>query len=210
MCGCFQTRRVELIMKRTMPLRDGEDRTIMNVMKRIGAGARELIKIYSDTTGGGKLSKNVRQTNIMGFFGRKGRGVDMNRDNYIYRGEIVREKKKKGKKKEKNKILRKCRQERIHSFRKKWYEDVSKGIYKIKDRDLRGLMEDMWTKMKCRRGGEMAMCGTFQTRWAELIMKRMMPLRDGEDRTATNLLKSIGAGARELIKIYSDTTGGGN
>ena len=108
-----------------------------------------------------------------------------------------------------NHVLRKCRHEQLHSFRKKWYEDVSKKIYKIKDRDVRGLMEDIWTKMKCRRGGEMAMCGCFQPRWVELIMKRMMPLRDGEDRAAVNILKSIGAGARELIKIYSDTTGGG-
>ena len=92
MCGCFQPRSVELIMKRMMPLRDGEDRAAVNILKSIGAGARELIKIYSDTTGGGKLSKNVRQTNIMGFFGRKGKGVDMDKDNNIYSGEIVREK----------------------------------------------------------------------------------------------------------------------
>ena len=83
------------------------DRAAVNILKSIGAGARELIKIYSDTTGGGKLSKNVRQTNIMGFFGRKGRGIDMNKDRERYKGEIVREKKKKGKKLEKSKILRK-------------------------------------------------------------------------------------------------------
>ena len=103
MCGCFQTRWVELIMKRMMPLRDGEDRTATNILRSIGTGARELIRIYSDTTGGGKLSKNVRQTNIMGFFGRKGRGIDMDKSSDIYRGEIVRGGKKKGKKMEKKK-----------------------------------------------------------------------------------------------------------
>ena len=90
-------------MQRMMPLRDGEDRTAVNILKSIGAGARELIKVY-DTTGGGKLSKNVRQTNIMRFFGRKGRGIDMNKNRERYKGEIVREKEKKGKKLEKNKI----------------------------------------------------------------------------------------------------------
>ena len=53
-----------------MPLREGEDRTIMNILKSIGAGAREMVKIYTEATGGGELAKNVRQTNILGFFGR--------------------------------------------------------------------------------------------------------------------------------------------
>ena len=44
-----------------------------------------------------------------------------------------------------NHVLRKCRHERLHSFRKRWHEDISKKIYKMKDRDLRGLMEDTWT-----------------------------------------------------------------
>ena len=67
---------------------------MMNILKCIGAGAREMVKVYADATGEGELAKNVRQTNIMGFFGRKGRGIDMNKDSERFKGEIVREKKK--------------------------------------------------------------------------------------------------------------------
>jgi hypothetical protein len=103
-----------------------------------------------------------------------------------------------------NHALRGCRNEEVEKRRKVWYDDVNKNIYKIMDRDIRGLLEDMWTKMKCRRGGEMAMCGCFQPRWVELLLKGMMPLRDGEDKIIMKILKIIGAGAREIIKIYCE------
>ena len=81
-----------------------------------------------------------------------------------------------------NHALRDCREESVNTKRKIWYNGVSRKIYKMKDRDLRGIAEDMWTKMKCRRGGEMAMVGCFQPRWVDLMIKGDMPLRDGEDR----------------------------
>ena len=97
----------------------------------------------------------------------------------------------------------------MNMMRKTWYNGISKQIYKTKDRDLRGIAEDMWTKMKCRRGGEMAMVGCFQPRWVNLMMKGDMPLREGEDRIIMNILKCIGGGAREMVKTYADATGGG-
>ena len=108
-----------------------------------------------------------------------------------------------------NHALRDCREESVTTRRKIWYNGVSKQIYKMKDRDLRGIAEDMWTKMKCRRGGEMAMVGCFQPRWVDLMIKGDMPLRDGEDRIMMNILKCIGAGARDMVKVYADATGGG-
>ena len=107
-----------------------------------------------------------------------------------------------------NHALRKCRADTVNKMRKIWYDGVSRRIYRIKDRDLRGLVEDMWTKMKYRRGGEMAMCGCFQPRWVDLLMKGTMALHDGEDKTIVNILKIIGAGARELVKVYTEATGG--
>ena len=89
----------------------------------------------------------------------------------------------------------------MNTKRRVWYNGVSRQIYKMKDRDLRGIAEDMWTKMKCRRGGEMAMVGCFQPRWVDLMIKGDMPLRDGEDRIMMNILKCIGAGAREMVKV---------
>ena len=79
----------------------------MNILKIIGAGAREIIRIYGEEIKQGELSRNVRQTNILGYFGRKGKGIDTNRNIIKYKGEIVREGKKKSKKHTINKIIRK-------------------------------------------------------------------------------------------------------
>ena len=51
----------------------------------------------------------MRQTNILGYFGRNGKGTDTNRNLNTYKDEIVRDskKKRKGKKLEENKIIRK-------------------------------------------------------------------------------------------------------
>ena len=107
MCGCFQPRWVELLMKGIMPLRDGEDKIIMNILKLIGAGAREIIRIYCEEIKKGELSRNSRQTNILGYFGRKGKGIDTNRNIIKYKGEIIREGEKKNKTRTINKIMRK-------------------------------------------------------------------------------------------------------
>ena len=88
-------------------------------------------------------------------------------------------------------------------------DEVSRKIMKTKDRDIRGLLEDMWTKMRNRRGGDMAMVGCFQPRLVELMMKGAMPLRDGEDRKIMNILKAIGKGARDLLKVYTEVKGVG-
>ena len=77
--------------------------------------------------------------------------------------------------------LRKCKERGVVEARKIWMDEVSKKIMKTKDRDIRGLLEDMWAKMKSRRGGDMAMVGCFQTRFVELMTKGTMQLRDGED-----------------------------
>ena len=106
MCGCFQPRWVELLLKGMMPLRDGEDKIIMKILKIIGAGAREIIKIYCEEIKQGELSRNIRQTNILGYFGRKGKGIDTNRPIIKYKGEIIREGKKKNKTRTINKIMR--------------------------------------------------------------------------------------------------------
>jgi hypothetical protein len=101
--------------------------------------------------------------------------------------------------------LRKCKNKGMVEARKIWMSEVSKCIYKIKDRDLRGGIEDMWAKMKYKGGGEFAMCGCFQTRFVETLYKGNMELRDGEDRTITNVLRKIGEGSREMIKIYMES-----
>ena len=94
-------------MKGMMPLRDCEDKIIMKILKIIGTGAREVIRIYCEEIKQGELSRNIRQTNILGYFGRKGKGIDTNRNIIKYKGEIVREGKKKSKTFTINKIIRK-------------------------------------------------------------------------------------------------------
>ena len=105
--------------------------------------------------------------------------------------------------------LRKCKEKGVVEARKIWMDEVSRKIMKTKDRDIRGLLEDMWTKMRNRRGGDMAMVGCFQPRLVELMMKGAMPLRDGEDRKIMNILKAIGKGARDLLKVYTEVKGVG-
>ena len=100
--------------------------------------------------------------------------------------------------------LRKCKERGVVEARKIWMDEVSKKIMKTKDRDIRGLLEDLWAKMKCRRGGDMAMVGCFQPRFVELMTKGTMQLRNGEDRKIMNILKVIGRGARELLKVYTE------
>ena len=103
-------------MKGMMPLRDGEDKIIMKILKIIGAGAREIIKIYCEEIKQGELSRNIRQTNILGYFGRRGKGIDTNRNLIKYKGEIVREEKKKTKKAISiNKIIRKGGYETVNA-----------------------------------------------------------------------------------------------
>ena len=103
--------------------------------------------------------------------------------------------------------LRSCTATEIKEARRKWTGDISKVIAKVRNRDLKGLMEDAWTKMRNYPGGEMAMMGSFQPRWVENIHKGRMDLRDGEERIVMNIFKQIGQGARELIKLYRNHVG---
>ncbi len=84
-------------------------------------------------------------------------------------------------------------------------DEVSKRIYKIRDKDLRGGIEDMWAKMKYKSGGEFAMCGCFQPRFVETLYKGNMELRSGKERIIINMLRKIGEGSREMIKVYMET-----
>ncbi len=84
---------------------------------------------------------------------------------------------------------------------------MCKTISKIRNRDLKGLMEDTWTKIRNSPGGEMAMMGNFQPRWVENIYRGRMDLRGGEARTVMNVLKQIGQGARKSIKLYRNNVG---
>ena len=93
--------------------------------------------------------------------------------------------------------------------RRSWMSDVSKSIQRIKDRNLRGIIEETWTRMRYKNGGEMAMLGCFQPRWVDTIYKGRMELRDGEDRTVMRIFKMIGEGARRMIKLYNDIKEGG-
>ena len=104
-------------------------------------------------------------------------------------------------------ILRTCGKETMIEERRKWTGDISKRIGKIRDRDLKGVVEEMWTRMRYRRGGEMAMMGCFQLRWVETIHKGRMELKDGEIRIVMNIMREIGHGARNLVKMYRDHVG---
>ena len=98
-------------------------------------------------------------------------------------------------------VLRTCGELTMKDARKVWMDKVSKSIMKVRDRDLRGAIEEVWTRMKYGKGGEMAMVGNFQPRWVDTIFKGMMELKDGEQRTVVRILKLIGGVARELIRL---------
>jgi len=102
-------------------------------------------------------------------------------------------------------VLRSCGELMMKDARKRWMDKVSKSIMKVRDRDLRGAIEEVWTRMKYGKGGEMAMVGNFQPRWVDTIFKGMMELKDGEQRTVMRILKLIGGGARDLIRLYYST-----
>ena len=54
-----------------------EDRIVMNILRVIGEGARRLTNIYMEVRMGEELEKELRQTNIFGYYGRKGgKGAD--------------------------------------------------------------------------------------------------------------------------------------
>ena len=103
--------------------------------------------------------------------------------------------------------LRSCTSAEIKSERRAWHDGVSKKIAKVKDRDLKGLLEEMWTRMKYSPGGEMAMMGSFQPRWVGTMHKGRMELKEGEQRTVMNILKVIGQGARNLVRMYRNHVG---
>ena len=93
--------------------------------------------------------------------------------------------------------------------RRFWMSEVSKNIQRIKDRNLRGIIEETWTRMRYKNGGEMAMLGCFQPRWVDTIYKGRMELGDGEERTVMRIFKMIGEGARKMVKLYSEIKEGG-
>ena len=70
MCGVFQLRLVDILYRGNMELRGGEERVIMNTLRRIGEGAREIIKLYVEVKGVAVAARDLRQTNILGFYGR--------------------------------------------------------------------------------------------------------------------------------------------
>ena len=94
------------MMKGAMPLRDGEDRKIMNILKAIGKGARDLLKVYTEVKGVGAKGIELRQTNLLGFFRGgtiKERG---SREQRKEKGDKGKQKNK-GRKGKENKVLRK-------------------------------------------------------------------------------------------------------
>jgi hypothetical protein len=48
----------------------------MNVLRKIGEGARDMIKRYGEIEKCQRVGREFRQTNIRGFYGINGRGVD--------------------------------------------------------------------------------------------------------------------------------------
>ncbi len=57
--------------------------------------------------------------------------------------------------------------------------EVSQRITRIRDKDIKGAVEEIWTKMKHNAGGEYAMCGVFQKRFLETLYRGGMELRGG-------------------------------
>jgi hypothetical protein len=104
-------------------------------------------------------------------------------------------------------VLLKCADSRMSKVRKIWMSEVSKRIARIRNRDVRGAIEEVWTKMKNNTGGEYAMCGIFQNRFVENLYRGKMEVHEGEDRTIMRILRQIGEGAREMIKIYMEIKG---
>jgi len=49
----------------------------MNILMKIGEGVRDMIRVYVEIKGVGGMEKELRQTNIIGFYGRKGRGIEV-------------------------------------------------------------------------------------------------------------------------------------
>ncbi len=98
--------------------------------------------------------------------------------------------------------LRTCGAEEVRILRRGWTEAIGKVIHKVTNQDLRGVMEEMWMRMRYNVGGEMAMMGCFTPGWVETISKARMELRDGEDRRVMNVLRKIGEGSREIIRRY--------
>jgi hypothetical protein len=111
-----------------------------------------------------------------------------------------------GNRSSKHALLR-CGDSRMRVMRRAWMGEVSKRIGKIRNRDVRGAVEELWTKMKNNEGGEYAMCGVFQVRLLDILYRGEMEIRDGEDRTIMKILRKIGEGAREMIRLYVEIKG---
>jgi hypothetical protein len=111
-----------------------------------------------------------------------------------------------GSRSSKHALLR-CGEVRMKEMRKIWMNEVSKRIMKMRSKDIRGAIEELWTKMRNNEGGEYAICGVFQARLMDKLYMGNMEIREGEDRTIMRILRQIGEGARELIKLYVEIKG---
>ena len=74
-------------------MKEGEQRTVMNIMREIGQGSRNLIKMYRDHVGKDIGSKELRQTNIKGYYGSRKRKLEVKES--VIRGEKRKNKKSK-------------------------------------------------------------------------------------------------------------------
>ncbi len=98
--------------------------------------------------------------------------------------------------------LRICGAEDMRKQRRGWTDMIGKTINKVKHRDLKVVMEEMWMRMRYNAGGETVMMGCSTPLWVETISKARMELKDGEERTVIHVLRKIVEGAREMVKKY--------
>ena len=85
---------------------------------------------------------------------------------------------------------------------------MEKGANKIKNGDLKGIVGEIISKSFNNKGGEFAGVGTFRPQFVDQLHLGHLKVGSGEDRKIWSVLKTLGQGARKVLRTYAEATVG--
>jgi len=98
--------------------------------------------------------------------------------------------------------LRKCKNKEVAAYRERWKNEVSTYIKKL-PQTVRAAAEELWRNMEQGAHGEYACCGVYLKSFCEGLTRADVELDKKNKGAIMRLLKIIGKGARETLKVHT-------
>ncbi len=97
--------------------------------------------------------------------------------------------------------IRHCKNKEVHQYREKWRKGVDIYIKKM-PQNVRATAKEVWRSMENNRHGEYACCGVYLEDFCEELTRADEELDRKGKSAIMGLLKAIGGGAREILRIH--------